>query len=331
MKSFSYLDYNLALNLMSVPTVYKMEGMVIDFIVSFARGNGIDYSIDNIGNVYLTKGAANYYPCLTAHMDSVQHHEPYIQTQNLLKVSVTEKNGYTIFSSSDPKVGLGCDDKCGIAVALSIMEKVDCLKCAFFVEEELGCIGSRNLDKDFFSNVGYVIGLDSPELNRAAHTCSNVQLFSSEFHKKYLNETCRLWGVEKFYSEPYTDVMQIKKHINVQCMNFGVGYYNMHSSDEFCVVEEMDNACGMCLDLIEQLGNNLYEFKGILTEEKKAETDYLANLGDIQRYKSYKAKKYSIQDVFEFIHAREEEIFENIKTRCLQLGIDFSEFEDCFN
>lgn len=334
MKTFNYLNYDLTLRLMSVPTVYRLEHMMIDFIKSFAIENNIDYYQDNYGNLYLTKGlSCTYYPCLTAHMDTVQMHEPYIINNKPLDVSVIEKDGKTIMLSSNDKIGLGCDDKCGIAVALSILEKTDCLKCAFFVQEELGCFGSVHLDKDFFLNVGYVIGLDSPEMNRAAHTCSNVQLFSADFHKKHLSETCKAWGLDKFYSEPYTDVMNIKKNFNVQCMNFGVGYYKMHSSDEYCVVEEMDNVCGMCMDLIESLGNNLYEFKGsdnLIIEEKKKEALYLSNLGDVQRINERNKKKFSLNEVLDFLYSREDEIKNNIKSKCVEYGIDFSIFKDCF-
>lgn len=275
-----YLNYGLTLDLMRIPTMPLCEDRVRDFIIGFVKDrDGITYHVDSTGNIYLTKGTSDWYPCLTAHMDSVQEHDTYIRDGLDLPVGVAEVNGKTRLYCPD-NVGLGCDDKCGIAISLSIMDKVDVLKCAFFVCEEMGCVGSLHLDKGFFDNVGYVIGFDSPLLNRAAHTCVSTQLFSSSFHRDHLRETCEKWGVRNFYREPFTDVMMIKKNVNVQCVNFGSGYYRMHSPDEYCVVEDMDNACGMGIDLINKLGNVRYEFnqKVVLGENKDKEKSYLSML-----------------------------------------------------
>ena len=280
MLELKYLDYNLTLDLMKIPTMPMREDRIRDFIIEFAcKRKNVEYYVDEIGNIYLTKGEADYYPCLTAHMDSAQEHDFYLKNNLDLPLLIKEHENKTYLFCSD-NVGLGCDDKCGIAISLSILDNVEALKCAFFVCEEIGCKGSLRLDKTFFKDVGYVIGFDSPLLNRAAHTCMYTQLFSSSFHENYLKEICEKWGVKNFYREPFTDVMMIKKNVMVQCMNFGSGYYQMHTPDEFCIIEEMENACGMGIDLINELGNKRYEFnhKTMLNEEKIKENKYLTNL-----------------------------------------------------
>lgn len=327
---FNNLNYDLTVDLLSIPTVFKKENKVRDFIIEFAISNSINYEVDKVGNLYLTKGNIGVYPCLTAHMDSVQNHDFYIDNDKRLPVKITEEDNKVILSCDD-KCGLGCDDKCGIAVALSVMQKIDNCKCAFFVEEEIGCQGSKRLDESFFENVGFVIGLDSPELNRAAHSCGTVQLFTSDFHKKFLKETCEKWGLKNFYSEPFTDIMVIKKKVNVQCMNFGVGYYKMHTSKEYCVVNEMDSVCGMCIDIINLLGYKKYTFSNILAENTVDEKRYLASLGDNKRYNvSNNDAVYTIGDVMHFLYKKENEICENIFRKCLENNIDPSIFEDCF-
>lgn len=301
-KEIKYLDKELTLEFMKVPTVSYNEVMVQAFIKKFAIDNEIDCLEDSKGNLYLTKGKSDVYPCITAHMDSVQPHEKYIKNGKLLDVielTVNVTNSETKEKELCTKVyaegvGLGCDDKCGIAIALSMIKKLDILKCAFFVEEEVGCLGSAFLDYEFFSNVGYVIGYDSPEVNRAAHTCSGVQLFTKEFHEKHIKDICEKWGVTKFYSEPYTDVKNIREDIPVQCMNFGSGYYNMHSPLEYCILEHMDNACGMGLDIIQSLGNVRYEFPcedfntpWNFRHKDNEDTEYLKTLGDNDKWSSY--------------------------------------------
>lgn len=48
--------------------------------------------------------------------------------------------------------GLGADDKNGIWIALKCLRKYDSLKLAFFVSEEVGCVGSGKAVMDFFND-----------------------------------------------------------------------------------------------------------------------------------------------------------------------------------
>ena len=43
--------------------------------------------------------------------------------------------------------------------------------------------GSEHLDKEWFNDVAYVIGFDSPEQNRAAKACSGTLLFDDAFFR----------------------------------------------------------------------------------------------------------------------------------------------------
>ena len=77
---------------------------------------------DEYGNIFVTKGEAESYPCLCAHMDQVQHLHP--------KDFVCVESKGVIFGYS-PKVrkqcGLGADDKNGIFIALQCLERYDVL------------------------------------------------------------------------------------------------------------------------------------------------------------------------------------------------------------
>jgi hypothetical protein len=120
------------------------------------------------------------------------------------------------------------------------------------------------LDKDFFNDVAYVMGWDSPDLIRAAWKCSGVQLFSAKFFKEKLYPVVKNWGFEakNFNSEPFTDVCQIREKTDIMCMNFGNGGYQAHSSTEYLVVEHVDHALGMGIDIIQSIGNKeQFKFK----------------------------------------------------------------------
>ena len=259
-----YLDKDFVYDCMSVPTHSKLEYRMVVFIILWAKRNGIKYEFDDYGNVYLTKGElaeGEYYPCVTSHLDTVQtKHDPYIYAGVPLDLKTERtKDGLhkiSVDANGGSSIGIGADDKGGICICLSLFNHLDKLKACFFLDEETGCHGSDNLEKDWFNDVGYVIGYDSPDLYRAAWACNGTKLFSYEFYEKYMKEVCDRWGLTKgcFFSEPYTDVKNIREKVEVICMNFGNGGYYAHSENEFCIIEDMDQACGMGVDLIESIG-----------------------------------------------------------------------------
>lgn len=308
-----YIDKDFLYECMSVPTYSKEELRMVVFIILWARRNNIKYEFDKYGNVYLTKGelAENeYYPCVTSHLDTVQtKHIPYIKANVPLDIITTRivKNEKTyhkmaIDAKGGSSIGIGADDKGGVAICLSIFSHVDKLKACFFLDEETGCNGSKNLDEEWFKNVGYVIGFDSPELTRAAWSCSGTKLFSYKFYEEHMKEICDKWGLTKghFFSEPFTDVKNIREKIGLICMNFGNGGYEAHQSTEYCLAEEMDSACGMGTELIQSIGctRHYLEHKssfGATTYTRQADGTYAAaendeaklrELGDNNRYSS---------------------------------------------
>ena len=275
----SYIDPEFLLDCMSVPTHSKLEYRMVAYIIMWARRNNIKYEFDEFGNVYLTKGELDegeFYPCVTSHLDTVQSkHDPYIYAGVPLELNVSEvvnqgvtEHKVSVNNEGGSEIGIGADDKGGICICLSMFEHIDKLKACFFLDEETGCHGSDNLDEDWFKDVGYVIGFDSPDLYRAAWACDGTQLFNYDFYTKYMKSVCDSWGLVKgcFFSEPYTDVKNIREKIEVICMNFGNGGYNAHNigGTEYCIMEHMDQACGMGIDLVEKIGNtrHMLEHKG---------------------------------------------------------------------
>ena len=216
--NLTHLDKKFVYELMSVPTVSSEEYRMVTFIILWARRNKIHYEFDEYGNIYLTKGTVNegeYYPCVTAHLDSVQNkHKLYAQAGQPLdvKTRITVSKKHEIYVDG---MGIGGDDKAGVLIGLSMFNHCEQLKAAFFLEEEIGCKGSKQLNKEWFKNVGYVIGYDSPDLNRAAWACSGVKLFSADFFKTHMKDICAKHGLTKFFSEPFTDVKEIREQTQI--------------------------------------------------------------------------------------------------------------------
>lgn len=317
----SYMNKDFIYECMSVPTHSRHEYRMVSFIILWARRNKIRYDFDEYGNIYLTKGELSegeYYPCVTSHLDTVQDkQQPYIFAGVPLdiKTEVTKDGSHKISvdvpnepsSTYQTQIGIGADDKGGVCICLSMFEHVEKLKACFFLEEEIGCVGSTHLDTEWFKDVGYVIGFDSPELFRAAWSCSGVKLFSYAFYEKYMKKVCDAWNYKDcFFSEPYTDVKVIREKTELMCMNFGNGGYNPHMATEYLIIEDMDYACGLGLALIDEIGCTQHKLKCTSTWENKSksyiklsngtyveaddetnDTDKLEMLGDRKRTYAY--------------------------------------------
>ena len=370
----AYLNQDFVLETMSVPTDSRNEFRMVVYIIQFAKRNGIDYCFDDYGNVYLTKGKlaeGEFYPCVTSHLDTVQHkQEPYIRAGvNLdLKCELTKDGEHklSVDTKGQSSIGIGADDKGGVCICLSMFEHFEKLKACFFLCEEVGCLGSRELDKDWFKDVGYCIGYDSPDLFRAAWSCNGVKLFSYEFYEKWMKPVCDEWGLKDcFYSEPITDVMEIRKQVGVMCMNFGNGGYNAHSESEYCIIEHMDHACGMGIALIDYIGCTRHELKhvssystskgtyrmdkGLYIRTDVDDTKQLENLGDTKRWPNrtsyntntstnrttatkdeqlnFEMVKYIVNRYDGHILGIKDEVLEAVKAICEKSNIDFSLFE----
>ena len=113
-----------------------------------------------------------------------------------------------------------------------------------------------------------------------------------------------------FYSEPFTDVKNIRIKTDIMCMNFGNGGYNAHQSSEYCIIEEMDDVCAMCIDLVKEIGNTRHLLSNKAPKEKKEikknqdgtyectyinldDTEKLEALGDNKRRGAYSGSYYN--------------------------------------
>ena len=366
----NYLNKDFVLECMSIPSHSELEFRMIAFIILWARRNNILYEFDDYGNIYLTKGTLEkdeYYPCVTSHLDTVQtKHDPYIYAGVPLdlKIELTKDKEHkvTVSNTGGSDIGIGADDKGGICICLSLFDHFEKLKACFFLEEETGCKGSKNLWEDWFNDVGYVIGYDSPELFRAAYSCNGVNLFNYEFYEKYMKDVCDSWGLTKghFHAEPFTDVKEIREKVGVICMNFGNGGYNPHSSSEYCILEHMDQACGMGIELIDNIGCTRHYLKnrnkwdksgsyirtknGIYVSTHEDDDEKLASLSDRRSYGSsstnvtrttttldeqlkFESVKYIVNRYDNYVANLKTDILDAVKSICETQNVDFAEFE----
>lgn len=199
---------------------------------------------DTVGNLYLTKGEAETYPCLAAHMDQVQ--KPYPEDY---KVVETADIVFGYSPSERKQCGLGADDKCGIWIALKMLKKHDTIKVAFFVAEEVGCQGSSKANMDFFSDVRFVVQAD----RRGAHDLITDIGFCDICSEDFVKDIdADLFGYKE-ESGMMTDVEALKENgIGVSCINLSCGYYDPHTDHEYVVKHDMINALNFVNHIIEK-------------------------------------------------------------------------------
>ena len=118
---------------------------------------------DEIGNLYITKGQADSYPCVAAHLDEI--HVPCVR-----EVVVEGDKVFTVNRLWN-RVGCGADDKNGLWVIINLLHTEPVLKVAMFVQEERD--GGDNL-----SGAAHVI-LDTL---RALARTPDLDCFFEEIH-----------------------------------------------------------------------------------------------------------------------------------------------------
>ena len=72
-----------------------------------------------------------------------------------------------------------------------------------------------------------------------------------------LNES----GYNKFSIDPFTDVNQLAKKYDFNCLNLGCGYYRQHSDSEYVVISEVEDSLKAGIQLISKLGVTKYFHK----------------------------------------------------------------------
>jgi tripeptide aminopeptidase len=218
---------------------------MMDFVINYCLDIGCDVDYDKMGNVYATKGLSKTYPCIVSHMDTVHD----ILPDNEYKVICDDNIAMAYNPIKKEMTGVGGDDKVGIYIALQMLRDLEECKAAFFVDEEIGCVGSGQCDMEFFNNVRFVLQCDRKGNSDFVYNILGTQLYTEQF----FNDVIPI--VTEFgYSESVgglTDVYQLTQNkIGVCVANMSCGYYNPHSEDEIVCIEDVENCRRMVYQIM---------------------------------------------------------------------------------
>lgn len=209
---------------------------------------------DEAGNIYITKGDADNYPCVVAHLDTVHK----LIAPDEYHVVEVDGRVFAMNTTTMDFTGVGGDDKCGIYIALYCLEYFKNIKVAFFVDEEMGCLGSAKADMTFFEDTSYVIQGDRQGYQDVVTTIMGVEMTSRAFNESiapyvegYSKDFCVRGGM--------TDVYQLKLNdLKVSCINLSCGYYRPHMPNEFILLEDLYDTRDFAVSVINALGDIPY-------------------------------------------------------------------------
>lgn len=199
--------------------------------------------VDFIGNIYITKGQAESYPCVAAHIDEV--HLP-------CQRNIIEAGGVIIaVNERGEQVGTGADDKNGIWIIQRLLHEMPVLKAIFFVEEEKkgdisGCRGAHVANLEFFNDCRYVLECDRKGASDLIIQGKDVPLCDADFIPQNI--------LDKYHYQPTnggkTDVVELKmRGLQIPVCNISCGYYNAHHENEYTKWDELQN----CLNFVREI------------------------------------------------------------------------------
>lgn len=193
---------------------------------------------DDFGNVLITKGFAEEYPCVVAHLDEV--HQPSVR-------NLHEEHDviYAVDENGEP-VGIGADDKNGVWIVIRLLQQMKAIKAVLFVREEKATFesyrhGSDDIDLAFFDDVKYVLQCDRKGAGDWVTYCTKkeIRLCDDDFIPEWIRRKYGYMPVEG----GITDVVHLKQRgLLVPCCNISCGYYNAHKPEEYTNVAELQNS-----------------------------------------------------------------------------------------
>lgn len=244
------IDWNLLKNLLMFRTHSMDEKALLlfsDYLTSYI--NSIANALiekDTEGNLYITKGKADFYPCVVAHTD--------INQDEIENVSIIQTSKFILGLNNDEgtQCGIGADDRCGIYFGLHCLKTMDNVKVLFTSDEEVGGYGAHACDLTFFEDVSFMIQLDRNSFsNDISYYTNGINVVSEEFVEASQSIVNKYHYI--YTKCMYTDIGILAGNTGICAVNISCGYINEHYENEVISVPHFINAIGFADELINNL------------------------------------------------------------------------------
>lgn len=261
------------IELMETVTPSSEELEVREYLMPILVGKCGDENVwvDENGNLFgqYTQGdGSGGTVILSAHMDSVDNY-----ATNHTIVETTEGKLFA------PGGICGADDKAGIAIVLAAsreLAKVDTfngvIKFAFFVSEEVGCVGSSAAIRNEHTKAWLTEADLGIVVDRKGNRDIVVGNFSSAFCStevgKFFEEASALQDMDwKATPGGISDTGSLAR-VGINAVNLSAGYYNEHTKNEYVVVSEMWDTVKLIVQAVTILKDHKDKF-GEVPEENE--------------------------------------------------------------
>ena len=246
----SQSELDRLLDVCSVQSSKKTEHRMVLFLTRELDYMGMPFEIDAEGNILVIKGQADIYPCIVAHMDTVHDIvDNYTLYKTTLEDSTLKLYAEKTISKNNFPTGIGGDDKCGIYACLYFLSILPACKIVFFTQEESGCVGSNNINHNFFSDCGYIIQLDRKGKSDFIDKHYRGITTSAEFRSK-VGHLKKKYGFSTTTGSITDSINLWLNKVGISCMNISAGYYNPHKDNEYIIVDELWNSIKLVENII---------------------------------------------------------------------------------
>ena len=244
------VDFDLLMAIMyqqSPTTDLKKEAAKMRWLVNLiGEIDGVDVSHKD-GNIYCTKGLAEYYPTVVAHYDTAQGYHKGLQ------IFKTDDWMFGFDNATGEQCGLGLDDAVGICFAIQMLKMMPACKVFLPCGEERGLVGTNRCELSFFDNSLVVTQLDRRSYTTDFIKFTNgVQVWNPD-HLDLIKPLMKKYGY-KTSDGTATDVGGLRRRgLKVSSHNLSCGYFNEHSNSEVASVSLMINAFSFAYEMLTML------------------------------------------------------------------------------
>lgn len=282
------------------------------------------YSFDKFGNLYVTKGKSKNYPCIVAHLDSV--HDD-VENRKVVRI-----DDFIVAFNLDTgcQTGCGADDKVGVAIAIEMFKRNKEIKLFFPVDEEIGALGSKNCNINFFKDCCFMIQPDRNMYTQKDYInfTNGIYVTSTEFDNE-IQDILDKYDYKRAEGT-FTDIGELvkrcrNKHEYAPCAFNLSCYMNAHTDHESVFIPLYTDAINLVNDVIEKMSYRKWE----VTDRKDTEHDILPYEYDYDYYSFEKRIFASFLDEQEYQHEVLEEIT-RCKNMCSIDDVDADPSQDCF-
>lgn len=244
------VDFDLLFDIMyqQSPTYQpEMEKLKKNWLISLiSQIDGVTVE-EKGGNIYCTKGEAEYYPTVVAHYDTAQDYHVG------MRIFKTDKWIFGFDDFRGEQCGLGLDDSVGVCFAIQMLKMMPVCKVFLPYGEERGLVGTNCCDMSFFDN-----SLVVTQLDRRSYTTDFIQYTNgyqvwNPEHLTLIEPLMDKYGY-KPASGTATDVGGLRRRgLKVSSHNLSCGYFNEHGDTEVASVNLMINAFSFAYEMLTML------------------------------------------------------------------------------